>query len=231
MKILIIVDVQNDFTKHGKLEVPEGEKVVPVTNALMESGYYDLHIASQDWHPRGHKSFASSHTGHSMYSVIDLGGFPQVLWPDHCVEGTDGAALHPDLKMGFIDRVIKKGTNEKVDSYSVFFDNNKLCKTELDDFLRHVALQHHIPKSELELDFVGLALDYCVAFSAKDSVNLGYKTRLIVDATRAVNLQPGDDLKALRELAEAGVEVIESRDILENREIQLPAAREIGLPA
>ncbi len=215
MKVLLLVDIQNDFCPGGNLAVEQGDQVVAVANQLIASGIYDLVIASKDWHPSNHSSFASN----------NLNG----PWPDHCIQGSFGAEFHPQLASDKIDQVIIKGTKVEIDSYSAFFDNAKLNQTELDSFLKNVAKRLQISPRDIEVSVCGLALDYCVKATALDAVELGYKTELILDATRAVNINPGDDLKALRELTASGVAIVQSRSILPG--IEQATGREINLSA
>ncbi len=215
MKVLLLVDIQNDFCPGGNLAVAEGDQIVAIANQLISSDLYDLIIASKDWHPSNHSSFLSnSSTG---------------IWPDHCIQGTIGAEFHPDLNTKKIDQIILKGTKVEIDSYSAFFDNQKLNQTELDSYLKAVAKRLQISPRDIEISVCGLALDYCVKASAIDAVELGYKTELVLDATRAVNISPNDDLKALRELKAKGVEIVESRGILAG--IQREQVQAINLEA
>lgn len=200
MKVLLLVDIQNDFCPGGNLAVTHGDQVVAVANQLINSNIFDLIIASKDWHPSNHSSFVSNH--------------PDGIWPDHCIQGTTGAEFHPELDAKKIDQVILKGTKVEIDSYSAFFDNQKLNQTELDSYLKAIAGRLQISPRDIEISVCGLALDYCVKATAIDAVELGYKTELVLDATRAVNINPNDDLKALRELKAKGVEIVESRGIL-----------------
>lgn len=193
---LILVDIQNDFCPGGRLAVSEGDAVVAVANRLMPR--YDLVVATQDWHPADHESFASQH-GKQPGEVIDLHGLAQVLWPDHCVQGSPGAGFHPQLETGRVTKVFHKGTDRSLDSYSGFFDNGQRHATGLGDFLKAQGVT--------DVHVVGLATDYCVKFTALDAARLGFATTVIPDGCRAVNLQPGDGAKALDELAAAGVTV------------------------
>ncbi|CAM3582434.1 nicotinamidase/pyrazinamidase [Vibrio aerogenes CECT 7868] len=201
-KTLIIVDVQNDFSSEGALAVPEGEAVVPVINQIMP--FFDFIIATKDWHPEGHASFASSHQ-RTPGDVIDLDGIPQILWPDHCVQGTKGADFIEGLDTDRINSVIYKGTDPGIDSYSSFFDNHKQKSTGLADLL--ISCDKH------ELYIVGLATDYCVQYTALDAVSLGFKTYVIQDACRGVNQRPGDDDVAFYEMSKAGCLLILSSDL------------------
>lgn len=197
-KALIIVDVQNDFIPGGALAVNEGDKIVPLINELMKSGKYDVIVATKDWHPKKHKSFASNNNA-EVGSMGVLGGEPQVMWPDHCVQNTKGSEFHEDLDLHKIDKVFTKGSNPEIDSYSGFFDNDKKSATGMGEYLKKVQIK--------EVDVVGLALDYCVKATAIDAKNLGFKTNVIKDFTRSVNLTKGDDEKAVLELKENGVTV------------------------
>lgn len=204
MKALLLVDIQNDFTPGepgGALAVPEGNDVIAVANRLMPN--YDLVVATQDWHPAGHKSFASSHTGRQVGEVITWGGLEQVLWPDHCVQGTAGAEFCAGLNTAGIHEVARKGTDPDIDSYSGFFDNGPPATrkaTGLSDLLRERGVD--------AVDVMGLATDYCVKFTALDAVGLGFKTRLIVEGCRGVDLAQGDCERAIAAMREAGIEVV-----------------------
>ncbi len=202
MKALILVDIQNDFIKGGALEVPKGEEVILVVNALMDK--FEYVIATQDWHPENHKSFASNN-GKKVGDIIELNGLTQFMWPDHCIQNTFGAEFAEDLNVDKIKKVVQKGTNPEIDSYSGFFDNGHLQKTELEDYLRDNNITG--------LYITGLATDYCVKFTALDAVNLGFDTFLVVDGIRGVDIQSGDSEKAIEEMKNAGVRVIESKDI------------------
>ena len=198
MKTLILVDLQNDFLPGGSLAVPRGDEVIAVANRIMPS--YELVVATQDWHPPGHKSFASVHAGHAVGEVIQWEGLDQVLWPDHCVQNTFGAELTVDLDRTRIDEVVQKGTDPNLDSYSGFFDNGHRQATGLADLLRDRGVE--------AVDVMGLATDYCVRYTALDAVREGFATRLIREGCRGVELQPGDITRAIAEMVQAGVEVI-----------------------
>lgn len=200
MKALILVDLQNDFCNFGALAVKGGNDVIPIANRLMEK--FELVVATQDWHPADHESFAAVHYFRQPGQVINLHGLEQVLWPIHCVQGTFGAEFVQELNTNKITKVFPKGTDKTVDSYSGFFDNGKRGDTGL-----HAYLQE---KNVTEVYVMGLALDYCVKFTATDAIELGYKTHLILDGTRAVNLEPNDGEKAVDFLKSLGVTVIES---------------------
>lgn len=205
-KALLLIDIQNGFCPGGNLPVAEGDKVVPVANALMKSGHYDLIVASQDWHPANHGSFASQHPGRKPFDMGELNGKPQVLWPDHCVQGTSDAEFHPSLDLSAIAHVQKKGQNPAVDSYSAFRDNDRAALTGLAGYLKD--------KGVTELDLMGLATDYCVKFSALDAVDMlpGVTVRLIEDGSRGID--PDGVKAAIEEMRSAGVAVVSSKDIL-----------------
>lgn len=197
MKVLIVVDVQNDFVPGGALPVPRGHEVVDVANRLMPR--FDLVVATQDWHPANHGSFASQHPGRTAGEVIDLDGLPQVLWPDHCVQGTPGADFVPGLDVRRIDRVFHKGTDPAVDSYSGFFDNGHRRATGLADYLNERGATH--------LYIMGLATDYCVKYTALDARALGFRACLIEDGCRGIDLNEGDIARAIEEMRAVGVEI------------------------
>lgn len=206
MKALMLIDLQNGFCPGGNLAVPEGDQVMPVANRLMREGNYDLIVASQDWHPATHGSFASQHPGKQPFEMGTLSGKPQMLWPDHCVQETRDAALHPALEAERIQFVQKKGQNPEVDSYSAFRDNDRDALTGLADWLK--------AKHVTELDIGGLATDYCVKFSALDALELlpGVKVRFIEDLSRGIT--PDGVAAAVDEMKKAGIEIISSRDVL-----------------
>ena len=204
MKALILVDIQNDFTPGGALAVEQGDQVVPVANRLMP--HFDLVVATQDWHPADHLSFASRHPGKQVGHVIELDRLPQVLWPDHCVEETPGAALADGLDRQRIDHIVRKGTNPAIDSYSGFFDNGHRQATGLGEYLKDRGVD--------EVYVCGLATDYCVKFTAIDAVDLGFSTHLILDGCRGVELKAGDVERALQTLREKGVCITESEQII-----------------
>lgn len=194
---LILVDIQNDFLPGGSLEVPSGNEVVPVANELMER--FDLVVATQDWHPANHQSFASQHPGQAIGDLIELGGVSQVLWPDHCVQGTQGAKFALGLNLPENVHVFQKGTDITIDSYSGFFDNGKKKTTGLGAFLRSQQVTNTF--------VLGLATDYCVKFTAMDALELGFKTHLILPGCRGVNLVAGDVDAAIVEMKKKGVNV------------------------
>lgn len=204
MKALMIVDLQNDFMPGGALGVLEGDATVPVANAL--APLFPLVVATQDWHPADHGSFASAHPGSSPGDVVELGGVSQVLWPDHCVQGTPGASFHSSLDVAWICRVIRKGADPGVDSYSAFFDNDRRSSTGLDAYLH----AHGV----LELVIMGLATDYCVRATALDAIGLGFGVTVVADGCRAVDVSPGDGERALAEMRSSGVKILNSAQLL-----------------
>jgi nicotinamidase/pyrazinamidase len=231
MKVLLLVDIQNDFCPGGALAVSQGDETVAVANELINSGQFDIVVASQDWHPGDHVSFADNHPGKDLYQEIELSypgreGIKQTMWPIHCVEHSEGAELHPDLAKDKIDLFVPKGTDRNIDSYSAFFDNERLQETGLRQALQEYAAERGKSLMDVELVVCGLALDYCVAATARDARFLNIETTLAVDGCRAVNLNPDDDVKTLRELTAAGVNIAESREILgREREIEQPRER------
>jgi nicotinamidase/pyrazinamidase len=176
---LLVIDVQNGFCPGGNLAVPEGSAIVPGVNALMRD--FAHVILTQDWHPAGHSSFASSHAGRAPYDVIEMPYGPQVLWPDHCVQGTADAAFHPDLETDRARAVVRKGMNPAIDSYSAFFENDRETPTGLEGLLRKLGVAR--------VTLVGLATDFCVAYSALDAARLGFEVTLREELTRAIDLQ------------------------------------------
>jgi len=204
-KALLVVDVQNDFCKGGALEVKNGNEVIPVINKLVSSGYFDLIVATQDWHPKDHKSFASNHKNKNVYDTIRLNGIEQVLWPDHCVQRHKGSKFHQELNLGKNYRVFKKGSNPEIDSYSGFYDNDHRSSTGLGEFLKKKNID--------EIYVTGLATDYCVKFTALDSIKEGFNTFVIKDATRGVNMDKDDSKRAFKEMRTEGVKLITSRSI------------------
>lgn len=183
MKALVIIDVQNDFMPSGALPVPKGDEVVAAINRELHKDYATV-VATQDWHPADHLSFAANHKGKQPFEVIDLNGISQVLWPTHCVQGSLGAALHPELNTRPIAAIFRKGMQREVDSYSAFFDNQRQHPTGLHGYLQE--------KGITELTFCGLAGDYCVAYSVNDALSLGYKVQLLTEGIRAINAEDFD---------------------------------------
>lgn len=175
---LLVIDVQNDFCTNGALAVPQGEKIVPLINSLL--GEYQTRVFTQDWHPEGHSSFASSHAGSSPYEVIDMPYGPQVLWPDHCVQGSEGAQFHPKLATDSADVIVRKGMNPLLDSYSAFFENDHKTPTGLAGYLETRGIRH--------VRLVGLATDFCVYYSAMDAAELGLSVEVDLGLCRAIDL-------------------------------------------
>lgn len=202
MKALIIVDVQNDFVPGGALAVDGGDQIVPVINGMMDR--YDLVVATQDWHPEGHGSFAPA--DEDIGTVVNLQGLEQVLWPEHCVQGKPGAQFVDGLNTERFSAVFQKGTDPGIDSYSGLFDNGRLKATGLDQYLRD--------QGATEAHVVGLATDYCVKFTALDLAWMGLDTVLVEDACRGVDLSPGDVEQAIQEMKTNGVRVLNSRELL-----------------
>lgn len=193
---LIVIDMQNDFCPGGALAVAGGDEIVPEINARMAQAA--AVVLTQDWHPEGHSSFASQHAGRAPLQQIDMPYGPQVLWPDHCVQGTQGAAFHPDLKTNRADLIIRKGFRPEIDSYSAFFENDQSTPTGLDGYLRSRGLT--------KLEFVGLATDFCVAWSALDAAKLGFEVRVLNDLCRGIDLD-GSIARAQDAMRAAGVTV------------------------
>ena len=186
-KALIVIDVQNDFCPGGALAVAGGDEIVPIVNDLI--GQFDHVVLTQDWHPAGHSSFASSHEGHGPFETIEMPYGPQTLWPDHCVQGTPGAEFHPALEWTKAELVVRKGFRRAIDSYSALFENDHETPTGLTGYLRERGLN--------ELTLVGLATDFCVAFSALDAARAGFSVSVQLDACRAIDL--GGSLAAMTE--------------------------------
>lgn len=203
-KALILVDLQNDFVPGGALAVPNGDELVPLVNRL--EPHFDVVVATQDWHPANHGSFAVNHSGKRPGDVIEWNGLKQILWPVHCVQGTPGASFVASLDFRRVEKVFQKGTDPGIDSYSGFFDNGQRKATGLADYLKG--------RRVTELFLAGLATDYCVKFTALDAREIGYRTCLIVDACRGVELRPGDVAQAIADMRAAGVEVVASGEIL-----------------
>lgn len=205
MKALLIIDVQNDFCEGGNLAVKNSLEIIPVVNNLIKKfeKNNDFIIATKDWHPADHKSFASvSNT--KVGEIGTLNGLPQVWWPDHCIENTKGSEFHKDFLP--VKNIVYKGNDPEVDSYSGFFDNNKVHKTKLDEILKENNID--------TLYILGLATDYCVKFTVLDALSLGYKVYLVSDGCKGVNINPDDSEKAVEEMKNAGAEIIKSCEIL-----------------
>ena len=202
MRALILVDIQNDFVT-GSLAVDNAAEVVPIANELLQR--FELVVATQDWHPADHKSFASQNEGVVVGQQFELAGLPQTAWPDHCVQNSTGAQFVEQLSDKAQENAFRKGTNREIDSYSGFFDNDHRQATGLGDFLKS--------KSVSEVFVMGLATDYCVKFTALDAVKLGFETKLVLDGCRGVELSPGDIEAAVEEMKDAGVTVVHSKEI------------------
>lgn len=197
MEALVVIDVQNDFCPGGALAVAGGDEIVPVVNRLIQS--FDHVVLTQDWHSAGHSSFASSHKGREPFETIAMPYGPQTLWPDHCVQGTAGALFHPDLAWTKAELVIRKGFRKGIDSYSAFYENDHTTPTGLGGYLRERGIS--------KLTMVGLATDFCVAFSALDARRLGFDVTVRLDACRAIDL--GGSLAAMTDrMREAGVKLV-----------------------
>lgn len=193
---LIVIDVQNDFCPSGALAVAGGDEIIPRINSLM--GNFAATILTQDWHPAGHSSFASSHAGKDTYSLIDMPYGPQVLWPDHCIQGSTGANFHADLNTNAADLIVRKGYNPAIDSYSAFFENDRKTPTGLDGYLQNRGIT--------TLTMVGLATDFCVQYSALDAAKLGFDVTVLEDACRAIDLD-GSLASARATMQSAGVKL------------------------
>lgn len=195
---LVLVDLQNDFMPGGALAVDRGDEVVSIANDLMP--HYDIVVATQDWHPEDHGSFAANHDAAAVFDTVPLNGLEQILWPVHCVAGSPGAAFHTDVHRPGITQVFPKGCDSLVDSYSGFFDNGKRRSTGMGEWLRAQGVD--------TIDVMGLATDYCVQFTAIDGAQSGFTTRLLLPGCRAVGMHPGDEQAALQAMEEAGVSLV-----------------------
>jgi len=191
---MLVVDLQNDFCSGGALAVEGGEQVVEPINSIMP--LFDRVVLSQDWHPKGHLSFASSWPGMAVYDSVEADGIPQVLWPDHCVQGSEGAGFHPGLDADRATLVLRKGGRPRLDSYSCFFENDRSTPTGLDGWLRGVGAS--------EIFVAGLATDFCVLFTVLDALRLGYEVRVVEDAIRGVDVPPGGAARAVTAMRRKG---------------------------
>ncbi len=200
---LIVIDVQNDFCPGGALEVKDGDRIVPVINKAIK--HFNYVIATQDWHPEDHLSFASNHPGKKPLDVINIDGITQVLWPDHCIEGSKGADFHPDLNVAAFSLILRKGRNRRIDSYSAFYENDRKTKTGLAGFLRELRISN--------LFFCGLATDYCVYYSVKDALEAGFRCYVIDDGVKGVDFPPGNIEKAVEDMKNKGTVFISSGDL------------------
>jgi len=203
MRALILVDLQNDFLPGGALAVPHGDEVIPIANKMQ--GRFELVVATQDWHPPNHGSFAANHPSKKPGDRIILDGIEQILWPVHCVQNTHGAEFAPSFDTSCIAHVFHKGTERNIDSYSTFFDNAHR---------RHTGLAHYLEKRGIkDIYLMGLALDYCVKYSTLDARQLGLNTHVIVDGCRGIELESGDINRALDEMKRAGAVLLKSSDL------------------
>ena len=202
-RALILVDIQTDFCPGGALAVPKGDEVVGVANRLM--GRFGVVAATQDWHPAGHGSFASSHAGAKVGDVVELAGLPQILWPDHCVQGTRGANFVAGMNVAGTHKVFRKGSDPGIDSYSGFFDNGRRSATGLSEYLKG--------RGAGDVYVCGLATDYCVQATALDAVGPCFKTYLVEDACRGVELRPGDVQQAINQMQAHGVTIVRAGEI------------------
>src|SRR6056297_4218100 len=201
MKTLILIDIQNDFIPGGSLEVPRGDEIIPVVNNLQDK--FELVVATQDWHPQNHVSFASNHEGKEPFDKIELDDMEQILWPDHCVQNSEGAEFHQDLLTKKVEVIVRKGMDSGIDSYSGFYDNGHKKNTGLTGYLKE--------KGADELYFAGLAADVCVYFSIKDALKEGFSATLIEDATRALDDDKFAEMK--KELQEKGMKITDSKKL------------------
>jgi nicotinamidase/pyrazinamidase len=200
---LLVIDVQNDFCPGGALAVRDGDAVVEPANRLMRR--FERVVATQDWHPAGHVSFASSWPGRSVYDTVEADGISQVLWPDHCVRGSAGARFHPALEVDRASIIIRKGTSPRLDSYSALFENDRRSPTGLEGWLRSMGVER--------LFLSGLATDFCVYYSAMDALRLGFEVVVVADAVRGVDLPSGSVAQRLEELEKAGARLATSGEI------------------
>lgn len=201
---LILVDIQNDFLPGGELPVRDGNAVIPVANSV--SPHFQRVVATQDWHPANHESFAKNHLGHKPGEIIQLHGLEQVLWPAHCVQNTPGADFAKALDMSRVSAIFQKGTDPRLDSYSGFFDNGHQKATGLGEYLKQQGVE--------SVYILGLATDYCVKYTALDARTLGFDVWVIEDGCRGVDLQAGDSRAAIGDLDAAGVHIITSDSII-----------------
>ncbi len=201
MDVLLLVDVQNDFLPGGSLAVPQGDEIIPLLNKLQKQ--FPLVVATQDWHPHNHGSFATSHEGKKEFETTMLGDLEQILWPDHCVQGHRGAGFAKELNLNRVEAIFRKGTDPEIDSYSGFFDNGKLKSTGLADYLKGRGVKRVFAG--------GLAADFCVGFTVKDALELGFETFLIEDATRPIDPEGWQKMKT--EITRMGGEIINSSRI------------------
>ncbi len=205
MKALILVDLQNDFLPGGALAVKAGDEVLPVAEKMMTAGFPHI-IATQDWHPANHGSFAINNPGAKVGSMGELNGLPQVMWPAHCVQGTRGAEFAASLAVEKFTKIFQKGTDPTIDSYSGFSDNGKRKSTGLAKYLKSEGV--------VEVVVMGLATDYCVKYTALDAAAEGFKVSFLRDGSRAVNIHPDDEAQAIEEMSRNGISILNSSDFL-----------------
>lgn len=205
MKVLLLVDLQNDFLAGGSVPVPQGDAIIPIANQL--EGCFKLVVATQDWHPANHKSFAPNHPGRQPRDVVTLKKQTQTLWPTHCVQNTRGAELTSSLMLNRVNKVLRKGTDAEIDGYSAFFDQDQSHGTGLYEYLKDRKVK--------KVYVLGLGTDHCVKATAMNAAALGFKTYLVEDACRAWNFKPDESQTAIEEMKEAGVHIIHSRELLQ----------------
>ena len=201
MHALILVDIQNDFVPGGALAVPGGDEILPVVNRLQDS--FGLIVATQDWHPANHKSFANNHAGKKAFDKVIMHGMDQVLWPDHCIQGSPGAELHRDLNLNQVEAIFRKGMDAEIDSYSGFYDNGYKKSTGLAGYLRERKVK--------KVYVCGLAADYCVFYTVKDALKENFETYIIEDATRAIDANGFDIAKG--EILSTGGQIINTENL------------------
>lgn len=205
-KALLLVDLQNDFMPGGSLEVKEGNRILPIIERLLEYPF-DLVLASKDWHPKDHSSFARTH-GKAPGEEIKVEGLNQILWPVHCVQETSGAEFYPGWNNSKIQKIFLKGTDKNIDSYSTFFDNGRKRSTGLGEYLKEKGIK--------SVYIAGLATDYCVKYSVMDALNLGFDTYVVIDGCKGINLHPDDTKKAIEEMIKAGAHIVTSEKVLKH---------------
>ncbi len=206
MGTLLVVDIQNDFLPGGSLSVPEGDEIIPIVNRLQDLEKFELITATQDWHPEDHGSFASNHQGKEPMEKITLAGLEQILWPDHCVQGTDGAEFPDKLNTESFEAIFRKGMEKNIDTYSAFFDNGHKKDTGLSGYLKARNVDH--------VYIVGLAGDVCINFTVRDALKEGFKVTLIKDCTRPIDQKNFEN--SLNDFQQKGVNIINSDKLLTN---------------
>jgi nicotinamidase/pyrazinamidase len=202
MKALLLVDIQNDFLPGGALGVKDGDQIIPIIQKILESQSFDLIIATKDWHPQDHTSFAATHQNKQVGDKIMVEHRPQILWPVHCVQNTFGAEFGSGWDTSKIDLIFHKGTNPSIDSYSAFYDNSHLRSTGLGEYLKEKGIQ--------DVYIAGLATDYCIKYSALDALHAGFQVYVFIDACRGAELQPGDCDQAILDMQAQGAHIIHS---------------------